>query len=266
MHLLWGYSRRVSQRLFFKADMFDEYILPTLHTVQISHCGLRTENQDSVMQVRTVDGALLCLLADGFGRHGRAVSTFVVKRLARLYAWYSRAATDVLLQALVEHVHSYVSGWREHIHPEIETGGCTLEMLVVQPGRVLLAHAGDSRSYLLRGTHLNLLTQDHTIPGLLVEQGILTLEQVTTHMYRNQLLRFIGSGKSPAADYYDVAVQPGDRLLVCSDGVWAHLIREDIVSRLYRSTPTEAANALIRLALKRGSEDNLSLIIVQVLA
>lgn len=228
-----------------------------------THPGQRTENQDRVGQIRTMDNTLVCMLSDGMGIYGRSVSAFALQTLASLYASHPYQPPMWLLQQSVEYIHRQVSAWRLSAGiPNV--GGCTLDVAAIRPGKLFLAHVGDSRIFLLRGTELYLLTEDHTIPGALLAKGLLSPLQVANHSYRHYPLRYIGSGESPGADYSELVTYPGDRLLLCSDGLWAHLIQADIISHLYQTDPARAVVSLLRRALERGATDNVSLIVIQM--
>lgn len=247
------------------AKLVAAHALPFVRSAHATHIGQRNENQDCVAQVSIGRNTLLCLLADGMGVYGRSISHFAVHLTAITCARSIAAYPDSrwLLRQTVEHLHTYLAAWRRANAKIREPGGTTLEALLVQPGRVFLAHSGDSRVFLLRGTHLHLLTHDHSIPGALLTNGSLQPEQVANHLYRNYLLRYIGSGHKLAADYTEIQTRPYDRLLVCSDGLWSSLIWADMVSHLYRTDPARAVLSLLTLALERGAQDNISLIVIE---
>ncbi|RRR66846.1 MAG: serine/threonine-protein phosphatase [Candidatus Viridilinea halotolerans] len=239
------------------------YAMPFAFSAHFSHQGRRPRNDDSVLQVATLDGALLCLLADGFGPYGQQASRFSVQHIAALYGSYLHRNPRTLLPWAVEHIHRQLAAWRRSLPYGSDTG-CTLEAAVITPGRIVLAHAGDSRAYLLRGQQLWSLTQDHTIAGAQPHHGRhRPLQHIPAEM-RHVLLHYLGSNQQHATDYYDFAAYPGDYLLLCSDGVWGHLNESDLHNHLYRSNPTRAALNLVRRALERGSSDNVSAVVVQL--
>jgi PPM family protein phosphatase len=225
-------------------DAYASYVLPMALSAHVSYRGQRAENQDRVGQFATTNGMLVCVVADGMETYGRSISDFVVDRLAEMYGSYAHHDPMQVLQWCVETINHQVTLWREGVQIA-RPGGCTLDVAVILPGRLLLAHVGDGRCYLLRGTDLSLLTHDHAVSA-------------------NRLSRFMGMRQSPVADYRDMLLQSNDYLVMCSDGMWGPLIWHDFVSHTYRRTPAGAALSLLRLAIERGSDDNISGLVVQM--
>ncbi|MEN9936320.1 MAG: hypothetical protein RLZZ387_2899, partial [Chloroflexota bacterium] len=138
--------------------------------------------------------------------------------------------------------------------------------------RLHLASVGDSRAYLFNlggvtedGALSAQLTSDHSLVARLVDIGQITAEQARTHPQRNILYRSIGTDPSVAIDTRSEHLEPGDVLLLCSDGLFNHVLDEEIAQIvLQQPDPERAADTLVALANERGGRDNISVVIVRV--
>ena len=129
---------------------------------------------------------------------------------------------------------------------------------------VSVAHVGDSRAYLLRDGRLQILTRDHTIVSELVDRGLLTADEAERHPYKNVLSRNLGAKPETRVDSLEVALRPGDRLLLCSDGLYGYASAEAIQYLLGSGdAPEHVARDLIELALRGGGGDNVSALVVE---
>ena len=144
-------------------------------------------------------------------------------------------------------------------------GTTVVACLVVDPSYIVVAHVGDSRAYLLRGGRLQPLTRDHTIVEELAGRGLLTPDEVERHPYKNVLSRNLGSRPDARVDVIEVEVRPGDRLLLCSDGLYGYASADAIQYVLGSGdAPEEVERDLIELALRGGGGDNVSTIVIEV--
>lgn len=139
----------------------------------------------------------------------------------------------------------------------------TMVAAVIEEGRAYVANVGDSRAYRWRGGALEQVTRDQSLVARLVEEGALTAEEAINYPYKNVILYSIGSEKRPPIDLYDVALEPGDLLLLCSDGLTRHLDDTEIAAILERELPPASVETLVQLARERGGEDNITVAIVQ---
>lgn len=146
-----------------------------------------------------------------------------------------------------------------------ESTGTTLTAIVVAGGRAVLAHLGDSRAYLLRNGTLVQLTKDHSLLARLTELDHPLLNDPSFGMPRNYLYRSLGQEDEAPPDMMEFPVVPGDRLLLCSDGLWDEL-DDATLQRSLTSTddPVECANHLVRLANASGGHDNSTVVVVFV--
>lgn len=205
----------------------------------------------------------LAIVADGMGsgEGSAAAGPLAVEAFAEACAGHSPAA----LRAAVVQVHSAV---RRKARTLSTLTGCTLTALtgVFEDGEaaVRITQLGDSRAYRLRGTFLELLTVDHTIAWLGLVHGwyAASAPQAQSDGYR--LHRYAGHPDAPAPDVLDVPLLPGDRLLLCTDGVSGQLDHETMSRLLSAGTPATAVRALLDATLTAGGQDNATAVVLAV--
>jgi PPM family protein phosphatase len=146
--------------------------------------------------------------------------------------------------------------------------GCTVTSALIQDDQAFIVNIGDSRTYLLRNGELTVLTRDHSLVQRLVEEKQITPEDVYTHPQRNLIYRSLGAGhKSVEPDVFHQTLQHGDTLLLCSDGLWEMVRRQDLISILQQEDdPQHLCDRLIDMANEHGGEDNITAVVVQVRA
>ncbi|MBA2682297.1 MAG: serine/threonine-protein phosphatase [Ktedonobacteraceae bacterium] len=146
--------------------------------------------------------------------------------------------------------------------------GSTVTAALIQNEQAFIANVGDSRTYLLRKNKLTPLTQDHSLVARLVESKQIEPEDVYTHPQRNLIYRSLGAGhKNVEVDVFHEILQPGDKLLLCSDGLWEMIRNEDLLKALEeQASPQAICDTLIKLANENGGEDNITAVVVHVSA
>ncbi len=225
---------------------------------------VRTTNEDA-MTVDPVRG--LYVVLDGMGGANAgdiasktardAIHSFVVQR--RL-AMEPRALLEAAIQAGCGAVYRDSLAHRER-HG---MGTTVVACLVPDARRAIVGHVGDSRAYLLRAGRLQALTRDHTIVEELVERGMLSAEDAERHPYKNVLSRNLGSKDNTKVDLIEVELKPGDRLLLCSDGLYGYASAEAIQYILGSGDPPDQVTSdLIELALRGGGGDNVTTIVIE---
>ena len=148
--------------------------------------------------------------------------------------------------------------------PQLQGMGTTMTAAFrTGPGSLALAHVGDSRAYLLRNQALHQLTQDHSLVGELVRQGRLTPEQAAVHPHRSVITRAIGIEPETLPDLFQLTLETGDRLLLCSDGL-SGMVDDQAIERILGEgdDPAAVAAALVDAALQNGGEDNVTVVVV----
>jgi protein phosphatase len=142
--------------------------------------------------------------------------------------------------------------------------GTTLTLALVVGDRVIVANVGDSRTYLYRDGALRRISQDHSLVMRLVELGQLAEEDIYSHPQRNAVLRSLGDQSDIDVDLFSERLQPGDALLLCSDGQW-EMTRDATMEQLIatHADPQRACEALVAAANEAGGEDNISVVLVR---
>ena len=145
--------------------------------------------------------------------------------------------------------------------------GSTLTLAVVEGRRLTVAHIGDSRAYLWRDGELRQLTEDHSVPGALLRQGKIEIDELYTHPHRNVLYRCLGLKPGVEVDQNaPLELQLGDGLLLCSDGLWDMVYPADRLAALVAAggDPPAICRRLIDAANQAGGEDNVTAIWVHL--
>ena len=144
--------------------------------------------------------------------------------------------------------------------------GTTAVVVMFREEQSWLAHVGDSRLYRFRGSHLEQITEDHTWVARAMKAGDLTPEQARMHPWRHVLSQCLGRKDLPKVEVQPIDVQPGDRLLLCTDGLTEELSDDLIQSSLRASLKGEEIAAhLVEAAKEKGGRDNITVVIVESL-
>ncbi|MGH3170105.1 MAG: PP2C family protein-serine/threonine phosphatase, partial [Trebonia sp.] len=223
---------------------------------------LREGNEDSAYA-----GPHLLAVADGMGGHaaGEVASAATITTIASLDSDHPGAD---LAGALADAVVSANVRLQELIlaDPATEGMGTTLTAILWFDGHAAVCHIGDSRGYLLRNGQFYQITHDHTLVQSLVDEGKITEDDVATHPHRSLLLRALDGRNVAEPDLSVHETQPGDRYLLCSDGL-SGVVTEQTLRQTLSSVwdPDKAALQLIELAIKGGGPDNITCIVADVI-
>lgn len=220
---------------------------------------VRETNQDAVL----AEG-ILYAVADGLGPGGELASGLALETLRTAFA--ADPSSDGLVRA---GRRANEAIWqRASADPELTGMGSTLTALAVlaeDRGGPCIVHIGDSRLYRFREGVLEQLTEDHTVVGAMLRSGELNEEQAGAHPHRHLLTRALGIGPEVATDLIAVECRTGDRLLICTDGLFNDLAAEAISVTLQDAeTPAAAAGQLVALAETAGGHDNVGVVVVDI--
>jgi serine/threonine protein phosphatase PrpC len=219
----------------------------------------RKRNEDSFL-VREP----LFAVADGMGGHrgGNVASAMAVEALGRIDP--AGMSSDAILRAIETANHDILQ--RGDAERDLEGMGTTVTALLIDGEGGRIAHVGDSRAYRLRGGDLIQLTEDHTVVQEFVRQGRLSREDAERHPQRSMLMRALGVDDEVQIEDLAVDLRPGDRFLLCSDGLTG-MLSEDGIALVLGTTPDpqDAADRLVALANEAGGDDNITVIVVDVL-
>lgn len=226
-----------------------------------SHQGMvRSNNEDSLFPEASgeSEGPTTLIVADGMGG---AVGGEVASRLA------VNAAASLDL-APADRVAAGNRAIREEVarEPSLEGMGTTMTLVTLTPeGEAKFAHVGDTRAYLFRDAELIQITEDHTVAADLLARGQLTPEEAAHHPQKHMLTRVLGLTRFLNVDEETLSLRPGDRLLLCSDGLIDMVPERDIEQAFANRTPEEATWGLIEMANAAGGVDNISVIVVDAM-
>ena len=231
---------------------------PALRVTSRTDTGLvRKSNQDTVIL-----GPSLMGIADGMGGHNGGETASLGARDGLLRALQGKEPSRDLLEDAVREVNLEL--WNRAGSEESLSGmGTTLSVIWAAADRMLIAHVGDSRIYLLRDGRLRQVTRDHSMVADMVRRGLLTEEQAAVHPMRNYITRAVGTEPTIQVDSLSMERQPGDRWLVCSDGLHGLVAKDDLSRLMAEEDLEEAADQMVREALDHGGRDNISLILIQ---
>ena len=222
---------------------------------------VRSSNEDSVAFVVPEGTQVgMMLVADGMGGHsaGEVASRLAAEVIRRCLYEVAGEVPRILSTAFTvanKAILDYAAS-----HPECAGMGTTCTVLVFSADRLFLGHVGDSRAYVLRHATLKQLSEDQTLVAKMVRDGVMTAEEARISEHGNITLQALGTTPEIAPDIWGegVALQAGDTLLVCSDGLHGLVADEVIADVIGRLAPAEACEELIRRALQAGGHDNVS--------
>ena len=219
---------------------------------------LRDHNEDSLVVTPP-----LFAVADGMGGHaaGEVASEIAVRVLSELAPEHPDG--EALGRAIEEANRAVIQAAREGRGRQ--GMGTTMTAAMLEGERLVIAQVGDSRAYLLHQGKLQQLTRDHSLMADMIEAGQLTPEEARTHPQRSVITRALGSDAHLHPDIYEINVETGDRLLICSDGLSGMIFDDQIENTLRRvQDPQRCASQLVNEAIANGGHDNVTVIVADV--
>jgi serine/threonine protein phosphatase PrpC len=253
---------------------------------QATHPGRKhSRNEDAVVTFtydKEQDGRAVpvgfYLVADGMGGHdagdlaSRTVNQVVTDRVIQIKVLpdlqkatrkltTEHVPADILSEAIQKANAAILERGRKN-HSDL---GSTVTAALVIGGVATVANVGDSRTYLLRDGRIERITQDHSLVARLVAAGVVRPEEVHSHPQRNVIYRSLGHEPHMEVDTFTVQLRAGDRLILCSDGLWEMVLDGDIQRIVEEArSPQKACDALIEAANRAGGEDNIAVIVVEL--
>jgi len=239
--------------------------IKSIVAVSLSDVGpTRPENQDRCGDVRDSSARLL-VIADGMGGHrgGATASAACVAAFEDSFKGAAASSEERLLAAF------------ERANDEIFTRSCSdqnvagmgttgVALLLASDGEACVGWVGDSRAYLWRDGSLRQLTFDHSLVEEWVRIGVLSAEEAENHPRRAELTRAIGISDEVLPDFRSLPILAGDRFMLCSDGLCGIVPAEQIAAVLGSEPPERAIRALLELAVKGGTRDNITVQIAEI--
>ena len=226
-----------------------------------THQGMvRDNNEDAVFPDASGEstGNAVLIVADGMGGH-------VAGEVASRIAINTAASSDLEPQDRVAAANRAI---REEVarEPSLDGMGTTMTLLLLDgEGIAHLAHVGDSRAYLLRGPDMQQLTEDHTVAAEYLSTGQISEDEARNHPQRHMLTRCLGLTRFVNVDSMKIELEPGDRILLCSDGLTDMITDDEVREALEKRTSVDdVAWHLIELANGAGGVDNITVIVADV--
>jgi PPM family protein phosphatase len=237
----------------------EEELMVTLRTAGRTDIGrLRENNEDTI-----VSNSRLALVADGMGGHpgGEIAARAAAGVIPAVFTGRSADELEAALRAA-----NWAIRDRAVAQPGLEGMGTTICVAgLLADGHLALVNVGDSRAYLWHEDALTQLTRDHSVTAELIERGELREEDATEHPHYGVLTRALGVGSHVEIDRRTLVVEAGDRIVVCTDGLFNELSREEIANAVAAGGDvTEIVDNLIDGAVAHGGRDNVSVVVAEV--
>jgi protein phosphatase len=237
----------------------------------------RKNNEDAVAEDRDLG---LLVLADGMGGYnaGEVASGIAIKtvvdavreewpglRHGEIDEQTGHSQEALLLRRAIEKAHSTIHSVAQS-QPQCAGMGTTIVACVLHDDRISIAYVGDSRLYRLRGEHLEQITRDHSLMEELIARGHYTREEASKLVRRNIVTRALGVEAAVEVDLIEDPVQPGDIVLLCSDGLTDMIDDATIALTLkaFAANLQEAAEKLVETANEHGGKDNVSVVLARI--
>ena len=233
----------------------------------ISHIGLvREKNEDKyIMDLQQK----LFVICDGMGGHkgGKIASAMAAQVIERQYTSNDEQDRAAALNAAINAANQKI--WQVGSdNPEYQEMGTTATAAVIAGERLIVAHVGDSSLFLLRDGQIRKITTDHTLARQMVMDGLLGEDEIRTCAYNHILTRAVGVQANIEIDNYTEIIQPGDQIILCSDGLTDMLAEEEMLEIMNENKaaadPEQLARALVDAALNKGGYDNITIIVLVI--
>ncbi len=231
---------------------------------------VRAQNQDSYYLKSVEDELVTALVCDGMGGAlaGDVASSLAVEVAS---AYLESLGKEELRQAPGEHLTRVINlsndaVYRKAVNDPQCAGMGTTMVAVIADGRDLqIVNIGDSRAYRVGEEGIIKVTRDHSVVEDLVSRGEITREEARLHPRKNLITRCLGAESKAQPDLYEVKMNQGDFLLLCSDGLSNTLTDQELLYEiLYGGTPKSCCQRLLDMALSRGAPDNVTAVLIQM--
>ena len=229
---------------------------------------VREMNQDNYFISDPNDEIKLFIVADGMGGYkGGEVASALAIESAKSYIKNNFEETnrdrDKILELIrnsIEYANMVVYERSKEVE-ELNGMGTTMDVVIIQSGRLYIGHVGDSRVYRLRKEFFRKLTTDHSYVEQLVKQGNITKEEAYNHPKKNMLTKALGCTAFVEPDVMVKGFQKDDILLMCTDGL-TNMVREEKICEIIKENPESACEVLVNKANENGGQDNITAVII----
>lgn len=247
----------------------------SIRAVVLSDLGnIRTNNEDMGLFYKVADENIIrergymLMVADGMGGHqaGEVASRMATEIISREYFKQSNGSVEKDLAKVFTLANKKI--FEKASSDKTYSGmGTTCTVLVVIDRDIYFAHVGDSRAYIQKGNSISQITEDHTYVQELVKNGDITAEEAATHPKRNILTNAMGTKSVMRVDTgkYDHPFEEGDKLLLCSDGLYDYLNDKELKEILSGNELKNAAGIMVQQAKARGGHDNITVVLAEII-
>ncbi len=230
---------------------------------------VRKSNEDACRCGTFSDHAGWAVVCDGMGgvNGGNVASSVAVQNISQAILSGYREGMDGA--QIREMIASAISGANGTVHSlagadaSLAGMGTTVVVVILASGTAHVAHAGDSRAYLISHEAIRQLTTDHSMVQEMVEKGDLTAQEAKTHPQKNIITRALGVEPSIRVDFSEIPVGEGDRLLICTDGLTNYLDEDQIFRFSQELGAQELTEKLVALAKSAGGGDNITVVVLE---
>ena len=229
---------------------------------------IREMNQDNYYISDPNDEIKMFIVADGMGGYkGGEIASALAIESAKSYITNNFEETNRekekildLIKNAIEYANMVVYERSKEVE-ELNGMGTTMDVVIIQSGRLYIGHVGDSRVYRLRKDFFRKLTTDHSYVEQLLRQGNITKEEAYNHPKKNMLTKALGCTAFVEPDVMVKGFQKDDILLMCTDGL-TNMVREDKICEIIKENPESACDVLVNKANENGGQDNITAVII----
>lgn len=230
---------------------------------------VRKSNEDACRCGIFSHSAAWAVVCDGMGgvKGGNVASSIAVEKISEtLLSGYHEGMDNEAVRGLIAKA---VSNANEAVHQiagsnsNLTGMGTTVVAAIVSGSVIHVAHAGDSRAYLLSDSEIHQLTTDHSMVQEMVEKGDITAQQAKTHPQKNIITRALGVEASLRIDYGEIPAPAGGRLLICTDGLTNYVEEGKILELSRKMSGNELTEKLVALAKDAGGGDNITVVVLE---
>lgn len=232
---------------------------------------VRKNNQDCFLAEKLGSRTMIAVVCDGMGgaRSGNVASklaseTFIREIRQSVHGEPDEEKAENALRSAIGLANAVVYE-NAKLSEDYQGMGTTLVAALVMDGTAVIANVGDSRAYLLNSNEVRCVTTDHSLVELMVQNGKLSREQAKTYPGKNYITRAIGTEPDVRCDVFRIPVQPGDNILLCSDGLSNFLADQEILfEAVHGADKSDCCQRLLQIVKQRGAPDNVTALLIAV--
>lgn len=231
----------------------------------LTDVGMRRHNNEDSYIVNVSGNDKIFIVADGMGGHNAGeIASLEACRITESFVLEGKGNIDDVLRDGVVKANRdiYV---RSCENEAMKGMGTTIDVCVIDGNKLHIAHVGDSRVYIVNNESIRRVTRDHSIVGMMLEEGSITEEEARVHPQRNYITRAVGSSANIEVDIICEEIHSGEWVLMCTDGLTNMIEREVLHSVIKNSDSVDdAAEELVKRAKENGGDDNITVILFRV--